>query len=90
MCFLIETVPVRMMCIPMVVAEAWHIVVTPLGGGNTRGPRHKGGVMRSQNVVPCRAMGGGVIKSPIGCCAVPWHVPMGLYHPWACFWVGDG
>ena len=61
MCFLIETVPVRMMCIPMVVAEAWHIVVTPLGGGNTRGPRYKGGgggVMRSQNVVPCRAMGG--------------------------------
>ena len=43
MCFLIETVPVRMMCIPMVVAEAWHIVVTPLGGGNTRGPRYKGG-----------------------------------------------
>ena len=48
MCFLIETVPVRMMCIPMVVAEAWHIVVTPLGGGNTRGPTRGGGVWERQ------------------------------------------
>ena len=35
MCFLIDMVPVRMMCIPMGVVEAWHIVRTPLGGGNT-------------------------------------------------------
>ena len=65
MCFLIETVPVRMMCITMVVAEAWHIVVTPLGGGNTRGPRHKGGWGAGYEIskccaVPCHGGGGGI------------------------------
>ena len=42
------------------------------------GPRYKGGGYEISKccAVPCH--GGGDMKCPIGCCAVPWHVPVGM------------
>ena len=34
------------------------------------GSKVPGGVMKYQNLVPCRAMGGGIMKSQNRCCAV--------------------